>query len=230
MVGRNVEEITMLLHIETSTKVCSVALSRKGQLVAEKTLSTQEYSHSENLTIFIQEIMDSAQIGFDDLEAVSVTSGPGSYTGLRIGVSTAKGICYAKNIPLISVDALLSLAVQIELKYPNSNYCSVIDARRMEVFSAIYNGKLEVVKPISADIINENSYAQYGKIIVAGDATDKLKEVWKERKDILFDEEIEASAIGQIPIAQKKFKNQEFEDVAYFEPFYLKDFVGSGGK
>jgi tRNA threonylcarbamoyladenosine biosynthesis protein TsaB len=220
----------MILHIETSTKVCSVALSKEGKLVTEKTLSTAEYSHSENLTIFIQEIMDSAQIGFDDLEAVSVTSGPGSYTGLRIGVSTAKGICYAKNIPLISVDALLSLAVQIRLKEPNSNYCCVIDARRMEVFSAIYNEKLEVVKPISADIINENSYTQYGKIIVVGDATEKLKEIWKDRKDILFDEEIEASAIGQIPIAQMKFKNQEFEDVAYFEPFYLKDFVGSGGK
>lgn len=220
----------MLLHIETSTKVCSVALSKNGQLVAEKTLSSQEYSHSENLTVFIQEVMDFAKLGFDDLNAVSVASGPGSYTGLRIGVSTAKGICFTKNIPLISVDALLSIAVQLKEKHPENRLCPVIDARRMEIFSAIYDENLNLLKPISADIIEENSYAGYGKIIVAGDATDKLKEIWKDRKDIVFDEEIQASAVGQIPIAQKKLENQEFEDVAYFEPFYLKDFVGGGGK
>lgn len=219
----------MILHLETSTKVCSVALSKDGKLVAEKTLSTAEYSHSENLTIFIQEIMDASKVSFDDLSAVTVASGPGSYTGLRIGVSTAKGICYAKNIPLISVNALLSMAVQMANKYPNRKYCPVIDARRMEVYSAIYDHSLEIIKPISADIIEVDSYADYGEIIVAGDATEKLKEIWKDRNDIHFDEEIEASAIGQIPIAQKKFENQDVEDVAYFEPFYLKDFVGGGG-
>lgn len=218
----------MILHIETSTKVCSVALSNEGELVAEKTLSTNEYSHSESLTIFIQEIMDQAKIDFDDLKTVAVASGPGSYTGLRIGVSTAKGICFAKNIPLISVDALLSIAVQLQVKHPNSQYCPVIDARRMEVFSAIYSKELEVLKPISADIIEENSYVEYGNIIVAGDATEKLKEIWKDRQEIIFDEEIKASALGQIPVAQNKFENKDFEDVAYFEPFYLKDFVGGG--
>jgi tRNA threonylcarbamoyladenosine biosynthesis protein TsaB len=219
----------MLLHIETSTKVCSVALSKDGNLVVEKTLSTAEYSHSENLTVFIQEIMDFAKIGFDDLLAVAVASGPGSYTGLRIGVSTAKGICFAKNIPLISVDALLSIAVQLNEKYPDKHLCPVIDARRMEVFSAVYDENLKVLKPISADVIDENSYSDFGEIIVAGDAVNKLKEIWKGRKEIIFDEEIQASALGQIPIAQKKFENQDFEDVAYFEPFYLKDFVGGGG-
>jgi tRNA threonylcarbamoyladenosine biosynthesis protein TsaB len=219
----------MILHIETSTKVCSVALSKDGKLVAEKTLSSAEFSHSENLTVFIQEIMDAAKVSFDDLSAVAVTSGPGSYTGLRIGVSTAKGICYAKKIPLIGVDALLSMAVQLANKYPSSKFCPVIDARRMEVYSAIYDHTLEIIKPISADIIEADSYAAYGKIIVAGDAIEKLKEIWKDRKEIVFDEEIQASAIGQIPIAQKKFENQEVEDVAYFEPFYLKDFVGGKG-
>lgn len=214
----------MILHIETATKVCSVALSSKGELVAEKSSNTEHYSHAENLNVFIQDIVEEAKINFNDLSAVCVTSGPGSYTGLRVGVSTAKALCYTLEIPLISVDSLFSIAAQLISKHKGKNICAMIDARRMEVFSAIYDGNMDVIKPISADIIKENSYEEYGEIIAAGDGVNKLKEVFQNRKSIVLDHSVLSSAVGQIELANQKFINKEFEDVAYFEPFYLKDF------
>jgi tRNA threonylcarbamoyladenosine biosynthesis protein TsaB len=218
-----------LLHIETSTKVCSVATSKNGALISLKEVNGENYTHSESLTLFIEEVMKQSKWRLGDLDAIVVTSGPGSYTGLRIGVSTAKGLCYSLNKPLISVDSIESLASIGYEKYPEKNICATIDARRMEVFSAIYNNQQEVLKSLSADIIDENSYESFTPFLVVGDGTSKLMDVWKE-KNIEFDKQIISSAKGQIKIAFKKFQHSDFEDLAYFEPKYLKDFIGTKSK
>jgi tRNA threonylcarbamoyladenosine biosynthesis protein TsaB len=219
-----------ILHLETSTKACSVALSCNGKLVGLKESLTDAYSHSENLTIYIQEVMNRAQVEMNQLSAVSVTSGPGSYTGLRIGVSTAKGLCYALGIPLIAIDSLVSMATLAKEKYPSTNLCALIDARRMEVFSAIYSSNLEALKPISADILeDENAYAAFEPFVYFGDGASKMEAHWKNR-NCSIDTEIHASAKGQIAIAFQKFQTAEFENVAYFEPYYLKDFVSTQKK
>ncbi len=212
-----------LLHIETSTKVCSVALSLDGKLIRVKESNELEYSHGENLTLFIASVLEDSKVSLNDLASISVASGPGSYTGLRIGVSTAKGLCYALGIPLIAVDALFSLAQLAHEKHSDINLCPVIDARRMEVFNAIYTSSLETLKVISADVIEENSYQEFEPFVYFGDGAAKLQEIWKDR-NCQIDTSILASAIGQIPLATLKFQNNEVEDVAYFEPFYLKDF------
>lgn len=219
-----------ILHLETSTKACSVALSVNGNLVALKEDVTEDFSHSENLTLFIQDVLDQSCLELKDLDAVSVVSGPGSYTGLRIGVSTAKGLCYALSIPLISVDSLVSMVSTIKEKYPNKNLLSLIDARRMEVFSAIYSPDLTIVKPISADIIEADTYTEFEPLVYFGDGAAKLQEIWASRSNMEFIQNVNASAIGQMDIAYEKFKNGDFEDVAYFEPFYLKDFMSTKKK
>jgi tRNA threonylcarbamoyladenosine biosynthesis protein TsaB len=212
-----------LLHIETSTKVCSVAISLDGKLIALKESNDFEYSHGENLTLFIAAVLEEASLNLQNLTAISVASGPGSYTGLRIGVSTAKGLCYALGIPLIAVDALYSLAQIASDKHPDINLCPVIDARRMEVFNAIFTNSLETLKVISADVIDEHSYLEFEPFVYFGDGATKLQESW-EGRNCQIDSTILASASGQIPMATLKFQNNQFEDVAYFEPFYLKDF------
>lgn len=212
-----------LLHIETSTKVCSVALSLDGKLIRVKESNELEYSHGENLTLFIASVLEDSKVSLNDLAAISVASGPGSYTGLRIGVSTAKGLCYALGIPLIAIDALFSMAQLAHEKHSDINLCPVIDARRMEVFNAIYTSTLETLKVISADVIDENSYQEFEPFVYFGDGAAKLQEIWKGR-NCQIDTTVLASAIGQIPLATLKFLNNEVEDVAYFEPFYLKDF------
>jgi len=216
--------MTYILHLETATKVCSVALSKDGKLVALKEISEENYSHAENITLFIEDVLKQAELSIKDIHAVSVSSGPGSYTGLRIGVSTAKGLCYPLNIPLIAIDSLTALAELAREKYPNSNLCPLIDARRMEVFNAIYNDKREQIKPISADIIEENSYSQFEPFIYFGDGAMKLQEIWST-KNCEIDSAILSSAKGQTSIAYKKYLAKDVVDVAYFEPFYLKDFV-----
>ncbi len=213
-----------ILHIETATKVCSVALSRDGELIALKENGGEDYSHGEELTGFIQDVMSTSGVSFKELNAISMSSGPGSYTGLRIGAATAKGLCFALNIPLIAIDSLVSLATLIEGKYTDRNISPVIDARRMEVYNCIYTSDLDPLKPISADIIEADSYQMFEPLVVLGDGAEKLKEVWKGR-DILFDLDTSASAKGQISLAIKAFRSGDFVDVAYWEPFYLKDFV-----
>jgi tRNA threonylcarbamoyladenosine biosynthesis protein TsaB len=213
-----------LLHIETATKVCSVALSNDGQLVHAEEINEDGYSHGEQLTCLIEKCMQHAGLTFQELAAISVSSGPGSYTGLRIGVSTAKGLCYALKIPLIAVDSLISLAVVGSKKHPNKILCPMIDARRMEVYSGIYSPDFNVIKQISPDVIDEHSYAEFGQLICFGDGASKLSEVWKTRQEITIDTSIFPSAAGQVTIAFQHFQNNKFEDVAYFEPFYLKAF------
>lgn len=213
-----------LLHLETATKVCSVALSLEGKILQLQEIEEDGYAHGEKLTLLIEKVLQLENIDISELAAVSVSSGPGSYTGLRIGVSTAKGLCYALGIPLISIDSLLAIQQVAKEKYPNQTIAALIDARRMEVFSAIFNEQDELLKPISADIIDENSYLNLEPFIACGDGAPKLQEIWNGRK-ITIDSDIRSSAKGQVELAYQKFKNANFEDVAYFEPFYLKDFV-----
>jgi len=215
--------MALILHIETATKVCSVALSSNGELACIREFKDNGYAHGEQLTILIQKVLDIQGITTTDLSAVSVSAGPGSYTGLRIGVSTAKGLCYALNIPLISVDTLQAMAEVARIVYPDSNLCPMIDARRMEVFSLITNFDADILKPLSADVLDENSYSDFEPFVCFGDGAQKVQELWGERR-IAFDLELEPSAKGQIHLAYEKFLNKEFEDVAYFEPAYLKEF------
>ena len=216
--------MSLILHLETSTKACSVALAENGLVLSVKESLTEEFSHSENLTVYIQDVLSSAGKEMKDLSAVSVASGPGSYTGLRIGVSTAKGLCYGLGIPLISVGSLESLAQLAVKNHSESNLCAMIDARRKEVYACIFDSKLNVIKEISADILNELSYKEFEPYVYFGDGAEKMQEDWQGR-NCTSDLTIHASALGQIKIAYQKYLAGELENVAYFEPFYLKDFV-----
>ena len=213
-----------ILHLETSTKACSVALSVDGKLVALKEQLTDDFTHSENLTVFVQDVLNEAKTELKSLSAVSVASGPGSYTGLRIGVSTAKGFCYALGIPLIAIDSLTCLAELAHKEHPSSTICAMIDARRKEVFSAIFNQEGSIIKPISADILDQNSYHEFEPFVYVGDGAEKMTGDWQGRS-CTADLKLHASAAGQVRLAFDKFQKESFEDVAYFEPFYLKDFM-----
>jgi tRNA threonylcarbamoyladenosine biosynthesis protein TsaB len=216
--------MAIILHLETATKVCSVALSKNGEKIGLIEMEEEGYSHGENLTLFIQRLVKESGLEMRDLNAVSVASGPGSYTGLRIGAATAKGLCYALDIPLIAIDALTCLCELARPKYPNQNLCALIDARRMEVFGLIQDENGETIKQISADILDESSYAVFEPFVYFGDGAGKLEEIWSER-NLTIDTAIKSSASGQIRLAHEKFQQQAFEDVAYWEPFYLKDFM-----
>lgn len=218
-----------ILHLETSTKVCSVALSLNGELIGLKETEEDGYSHGENLTLFIQDVLNKSSISVKNISAVSVASGPGSYTGLRIGVSTAKGFCYPLSIPLITIDSLTSLTQIAKDKHPSINLCALIDARRMEVYNAIFDESAKQIKEISADIIHESSYLEYEPFVYFGDGAEKLMDIWKNR-NCIADLTLKSSAKGQVKLAYEKFMSHRFEDLAYFEPFYLKDFVGTTKK
>lgn len=216
--------MALILHIETATKVCSVALSDNGKLLEFKETKEDGYTHGENLTVFIKDVLESSDRSIESLDAVSLSSGPGSYTGLRIGAATAKAICFAQNIPLIAIDALLSLASIAAKKHNGINLCAVLDARRMEVYNQFFSSDLNPLKDITADIIDENSYASFEPFVYFGDGAAKLEEIWKNR-NCQIDETIDSSAIGQVELAFDKYQQKDFVDVSYWEPFYLKDFV-----
>lgn len=212
-----------ILHIETATKVCSVALSENGNLCDVIDLNEDNYTHGEQLTLLIEQLLQKNKLEMNQLQAVSVSSGPGSYTGLRIGVSTAKGICYALGIPLIAVDTLLSLAEVAYETYPGQNIMPMIDARRMEVFSTIYNGEGKELRSLQAEILEADSNREFDPYVCVGDGASKAREIW-EHRSLTFAPEIQPSAQGQVKMAFSKWKQQQFEDVAYFEPNYLKEF------
>jgi tRNA threonylcarbamoyladenosine biosynthesis protein TsaB len=213
----------VLLHIETATKVCSVALSVDGRLVALKESTSDAYIHGESLTLFIEEVFRTANLKIENLAAVSISSGPGSYTGLRIGVSTAKGLCFALQIPLIQIPTLASLMQLCRNEVPTQNLLAALDARRMEVYSLIQAPDGKILKSLSADTVDENSYSEFEPFVCFGDATFKLKELWANRA-IIFKDDIYCSAMGQVEIAYSKFKTKEFEDLGNFVPLYLKEF------
>ncbi|MBS4013125.1 MAG: tRNA (adenosine(37)-N6)-threonylcarbamoyltransferase complex dimerization subunit type 1 TsaB [Bacteroidetes bacterium] len=229
--------MTYILNIETATKNCSVALSANGEIVALREDIDKGYNHAALLTVLIDELMKSQKLDYDKLSAVCVNKGPGSYTGLRIGVSAAKGICFAKDIPLIGVDSLYSLAQQCldtRLDIINSKVkdglfylCPMIDARRMEVYSAVYDEKLKLIEPINAVIVENDSFKkriEERPFFIFGDGAEKCVDSLKH-SNLFFIPEIMGSARGMIKEAYNKYLSGEFENLAYFEPFYLKDFV-----
>ena len=223
-----------ILHIETSTNVCSVAVSEDGQCIFEQREEGDKGAGAERLGGMVDEALsftDNHAIPFD---AVSVSCGPGSYTGLRIGVSMAKGICYARDLKLIAVPTLELLCVPVLLREihatalpENALLCPMLDARRMEVYAAIYDRALKVVRPVSADIVDADTYRQWldeRPVYFFGNGAKKCKEVIDHPK-AHFIEGIEPLAKWMQPLAERRFLNEQFEDVAYFVPFYLKDFV-----
>ena len=217
-------EDVFILNIETATKNCSVSLAKNGDTIALREIAEEGYSHAEKLHVFIEEIIAESKISFEDLNAIAVSQGPGSYTGLRIGVSSAKGLCYALNIPMIAIDTLQSLAAQISIS--KGIIIPMIDARRMEVFSAIYDKSLNTLKPVSAEIITEESYqTNEEEIHFLGDGASKCKEFLHKSNFIFYDEIIYPSAKQMSLLSFEKYKNSDTVDVAYFAPLYVKDFM-----
>lgn len=220
---------TFILHIETATKVCSVAISKNGVLIEKIESNDDQYSHGENLNLFILDVLKQSNVDKKQLSAISVCEGPGSYTGLRIGAATAKALCYGLEIPLITVGALESLYYLAKNNYSGENLIPMIDARRMEVYATVYNEDGEIIKALSADVLDEESYKEFEPFVYFGDATSKMAEVWSA-KNCKGDKNIISSAVGQINPAYRKFNAKNFVDVAYWEPFYLKDFVAGKKK
>ena len=215
--------MALILNIETATKVCSIALGKNGALVDFIDIKEDNYSHSEKLNLSIIELLEKNKLTFNELDAIAVSMGPGSYTGLRIGTSTAKGFCYGKDIPLIAVNTLEALCYQIKLdeglKIP------LIDARRMEVFGGVYSSENKIVEENFNLVIDENSFSETNeKKFLFGNGADKLKEILEENETVEFIDDIFCTARGMVEISERKFNNQEFEDVAYFEPNYGKEF------
>ncbi len=223
----------LLLGIETATKMCSVAISDGNNLLALKE-EGGEYSHAEKLNGFIKECLTKAGITLKDIDAIAVSKGPGSYTGLRIGVSTAKGLCYSLNKPLISVDTLQALALKMQLEAIKTDlYAPMIDARRMEVYTALYNAKNEMVSNVEAKIIDGNSFIEElksNKVAFFGDGAEKCMRILDQNKNANFSKDVLPSAQFINQVALKKLSNNDFEDVAYFEPYYLKDFIATTAK
>lgn len=232
--------MSLILGIETATNICSVAISRDEKLLALKEIGG-EYSHSENLNHFIELACEEAKITLNQLDAIAVSKGPGSYTGLRIGVSTAKGLCYGLDKPLIAVDTLKAMVVGVTDSLSVSQrkdkggalFCPMIDARRMEVYTALYNSKFKLIDPISAKIIDENSFSHFlekNKVVFFGDGAEKCKLLLNEHPNAVFIDNVEPSAQYVNQLALSKFKQGIFEDVAYFEPYYLKEFLATQPK
>jgi tRNA threonylcarbamoyladenosine biosynthesis protein TsaB len=216
--------LSYILNIETATKNCSVALAKDGKTILCKEIAEEGYSHAERLHVFIEEIITEAGIIYKDLSAVAVSQGPGSYTGLRIGVSAAKGLCYALDIPLIAVDTLKTLASQ--LKILDGLIIPMLDARRMEVYSAIFTPDFENKRAILAEIITENSFVDFQETLYfVGDCAEKCKTVLTKDNFVFVDEIKYPSAKEMSLLSFEKFKINDTVDVAYFEPYYLKDFM-----
>ena len=219
--------------IETATEVCSVALASDGLLISLRE-TDKGNSHSANVAVFIDEVLKEAKKTPKDLDAVAVSKGPGSYTGLRIGVSSAKGLSYGLGIPIISIDTLEVMAFGVlknqKTIQENCLLCPMIDARRMEVYSAFYDVNLKQIRDVRADIVDENSYLEYLEkhtVYFFGNGSQKCAAILTQHPNAHFIENVQLSAVNMIPLAEEKFKSKIFESSAYFEPFYLKDFIAA---
>ncbi|WP_299666818.1 tRNA (adenosine(37)-N6)-threonylcarbamoyltransferase complex dimerization subunit type 1 TsaB [uncultured Polaribacter sp.] len=214
-----------ILNIETSTKNCSASIARDGEIIQMKELNNGNYSHAEVLHPFIESLLKDGNISKKEINAIAVSKGPGSYTGLRIGVSAAKGLCFALNVPLIAIDTLTSLSHVISID--EGVIIPMLDARRMEVYSAVFNHKNKKIREIKAEIIDEKSFSAYlekEKVYFLGDGAQKCKEIIRHTNAIFIDDKF-PSAKEMAALSYAKYKKNNFEDVAYFEPFYLKDFI-----
>ncbi len=226
----------LILNIETATTVCSVNLAKDGVIISERE-SREDKSHASLLTIFIEQILNEQHLNVSDLDAIAVSKGPGSYTGLRIGVSAAKGLCYGGNVPLIAINTLNSLAAFANtnaMKGNSSNYylCPMIDARRMEVYTAVFDQSMKELQATNAAIIDEQSFAKLlekNQVYFFGNGADKCRDLITH-KHAHFIADIESTAQGMVHQAELALNNKQFEDVAYFEPYYLKDFIATTPK
>jgi len=222
----------MILCLETATPVCSVALNDSCCTIALRETEGQN-AHSEKITNFINEVMEVGRIGYNQLDAVAVSQGPGSYTGLRIGVSTAKGICYAADLPLMAVDTLEAMAYGMKMKLgsqiaENDLLIPMIDARRMEVYAAVFDAQLNKTNDTAALVIDEHSFDDLRRdhrLWLFGDGAPKLNKLFENEPNINIVDGFKPSAAYMLPLVDKALREQRFVDVAYFEPFYLKDFI-----
>ena len=222
----------MILCLETATPVCSVALNDGCCTIALRETERQN-AHSEKITNFIREVMEVAKIDYKQLDAVAVSQGPGSYTGLRIGVSTAKGICYAADLPLMAIDTLEAMANGMKMKLgsqiaDNDLLIPMIDARRMEVYASVFDAQLNRINDTAALVIDEHSFEDLCRdhhLWLFGDGAPKLSKLFENHPNISIVEGFRPSAAYMLPLAEKALREQKFVDVAYFEPFYLKDFI-----
>lgn len=225
-----------ILCLETSTEVCSVAIVENGIVNGFREDITGQ-NHSKLLTVFIAQLLESNQLKASDFDAVAVSEGPGSYTGLRIGVSVAKGFCYAAGLPMIAISSLEAMAsfiienpekYQLEIQ-PADLFVPMIDARRMEVFTAIYDSKLQLVQKVNALVVEPDSLKEFtekARLFLFGNGSAKCSETLVN-ENIQIVNGVHASALNMVTLADQKFKNCEFVDLAYFEPFYLKDFIAT---
>jgi tRNA threonylcarbamoyladenosine biosynthesis protein TsaB len=231
--------MALILNIESSTEVCSVSLAKDGQIIQTRENLTGQ-NHAKLLTSFIQEIFSNNNLPIKRLDAVAVSGGPGSYTGLRIGVASAKGICYALSIPLIAVTSLAAMSYHVNIHavdygLPDDEdllFCPMTDARRMEVYSAIFNRKEEMVREIKADIIDHLSYTNYlerGKMAFFGNGAAKCKGIISH-VNAIFIEHVTTSASYMTALSENAFRANNFVNLAYYEPFYLKDFIATTPK
>lgn len=213
-----------ILNIETATKNCSVAIAKNGETLKCIQIAEEGYSHAERLHVFIEQVLSELELNFKDLKAIAVSQGPGSYTGLRIGISAAKGLCFALNIPLIAVDTLAVLASQANVN--DGFIIPMIDARRMEVYSAVYNANLEKIRAVQAEIITSASFSDITETCYfVGDSAAKCQSVLTKSNFVFLEHVIYPSAADMSKFSYEKYKNNDFVDVAYFEPYYLKDFL-----
>ncbi|MGS2762116.1 tRNA (adenosine(37)-N6)-threonylcarbamoyltransferase complex dimerization subunit type 1 TsaB [Sinomicrobium sp. M5D2P9] len=218
--------MAVILNIETSTTNCSVCLAKDGESLVIKEQDDVNYSHSENLHVFIRDVMERASMSLSEIDAIAVSMGPGSYTGLRIGVSTAKGLSYSLDKPLIAIPTLQVLASVYTIE--SGVVLPLLDARRMEVYSAVYDKDHQPVRETRAEIITEESFGEWlenGRVYFTGNGAEKCKGVISHANAVFPEKTEVPSASGMTLLAEKKFKTGGFENVAYFEPYYLKDFV-----
>ncbi len=227
--------MALILNIESSTTVCSVSLGQDGVVLFSREVD-EGYSHAENLAVFVDEVLKAKGITTRELDAVSVSRGPGSYTGLRIGVSLAKGLCYGGEVPLLSIDTLqlmcLHPLVQKQFAEGEAVLCPMLDARRMEVYAAIYDSTLHIQREVAPVILEEDSFQEElknGKVIFFGNGSDKFREL-VNHPNANFVAEVRPSALLMASLSEEAYQQSAFEDVAYFEPFYLKAFQGTTPK
>lgn len=215
----------VILCIETSTTNCSVTLAKDGRILHTREYNAENYSHAEKLHAFIQEVLGASALSFQDLEAVAISKGPGSYTGLRIGVSAAKGLCFALDIPLISIETL-AIVAQPHLTQGTDFIVPMIDARRMEVYTSVYNPAFEKLSSTEAKILNAASFEPLltkGKVLFVGTGTEKFRKICRH-PHAYFKTDYPSSKF-MVKLAEECYNQGKFEDTAYFEPYYLKDFI-----
>lgn len=219
--------MSYILNIETATTNCSVSLSKEGEILVLKEDYNAKYSHAESLHLFIDAVFREANLKPQNVDAIAISKGPGSYTGLRIGVSAAKGLCFSLDKPLISVDTLEALSHQVQIDC--GRIVPMLDARRMEVYAAVYDQDHQQIRVIEAQILDADSFKAFldvGSVYFIGNGVEKTKEIITHPNAVFIDNKLpSANEMGKL--AYEKYKIGDLEDVAYFEPFYLKDFIGT---